>query len=154
MEFTFLGTGSGQPSSHRHNSGLLVSFVETGVVWLFDAGEGTLERIQQSSTRLGHLERIFITHLHGVTLSLSLSLILLNEIGSYFWTSCRCFEGMRKRIVVIGFGMLLVACWYSTRRRRWEEMSTYLWATGIKGLFTDQFGSGKDQSLSQNLLHP
>jgi ribonuclease Z len=65
MDWTFLGTGSAQASTTRSNAGLVVTFNVTGRSWLFDAGEGTLQHLQTSSIRIGHIDKVFITHLHG-----------------------------------------------------------------------------------------
>ena len=34
-------------------------------IWLFDVGEGTQHQILHHSIKLGKVDRIFITHMHG-----------------------------------------------------------------------------------------
>ncbi|KAF8195716.1 beta-lactamase-like protein [Mycena galopus ATCC 62051] len=63
MQLTFLGTASAMPSSTRAHSSLALRV--GGDVWLFDCGEGTQSRIQQSIVKMGRIEKIFITHTHG-----------------------------------------------------------------------------------------
>ncbi|WP_139489449.1 ribonuclease Z [Brevibacillus dissolubilis] len=65
MLITFLGTGSGAPSSKRNVSAIGLTFIQKGKWWLFDCGEGTQHQIIRSSLNLNSLEKIFITHLHG-----------------------------------------------------------------------------------------
>ncbi|KAJ6486366.1 beta-lactamase-like protein [Mycena vitilis] len=63
VELTFLGTASAQPSSTRIHSSLALR--RGADVWLFDCGEGTQQRLQQSVVRMGKIDKIFITHTHG-----------------------------------------------------------------------------------------
>ncbi|KAJ7929938.1 beta-lactamase-like protein [Mycena leptocephala] len=63
VQLTFLGTASAQPSSTRIHSSLALRLGAD--VWLFDCGEGTQQRLQQSIVRMGRIEKIFITHTHG-----------------------------------------------------------------------------------------
>lgn len=65
MRVTFLGTSSGAPTRSRNVSGLALQLPEQATLWLFDCGEGTQHQILRSPLRLSHLERVFITHLHG-----------------------------------------------------------------------------------------
>ncbi|WP_227936246.1 ribonuclease Z [Alkalihalobacillus deserti] len=66
MEFHFLGTGSGVPSTTRNVSGLVVRFLQKkSTQWLFDCGEATQHQILHSPITLSKIERIFISHLHG-----------------------------------------------------------------------------------------
>ncbi|KHF40286.1 ribonuclease Z [Halalkalibacter okhensis] len=66
MEFHFLGTGSGVPSTSRNVSGLVVRFLQKkSTQWLFDCGEATQHQILQSPITLSKIDRIFISHLHG-----------------------------------------------------------------------------------------
>lgn len=57
----FLGTGSGV-SSPRGPSATALRW--DGTTYLFDAGEGTLNRTENSTITLSSITKIFITHLH------------------------------------------------------------------------------------------
>ena len=60
----FLGTCSGGgPIRSRNCSSLAVDFGNE--IWLFDAADGTLGRLDQSSLKIGNITRIFITHMHA-----------------------------------------------------------------------------------------
>ncbi|ORX45755.1 Metallo-hydrolase/oxidoreductase [Piromyces finnis] len=63
IDITFLGTSSAQPSTTRNHSSLGVRV--NGTVWLFDAGEGTQRQLMYSTLKLGKVNKVFITHLHG-----------------------------------------------------------------------------------------
>ncbi|CAK9886716.1 MAG: Ribonuclease BN [Candidatus Erwinia impunctatus] len=66
MELLFLGTGAGTPSRQRNVTSIAVNFQSHHPVsWLFDCGEGTQQQILRSPVKLGKIEKIFITHLHG-----------------------------------------------------------------------------------------
>jgi ribonuclease Z len=65
MQITFLGTSSGAPSTNRNVSAIVVGFDQQSTLWLFDCGEGTQHQFLRSPLKLGNVERIFITHLHG-----------------------------------------------------------------------------------------
>lgn len=66
MELLFLGTGAGIPSKQRNVSSLALIMPEhKGNTWLFDCGEATQHQILEQPIRLGKVNRIFITHLHG-----------------------------------------------------------------------------------------
>ncbi len=65
LTLTFLGTGAGAPSLTRNVSGLGLQWVQRGALWLFDAGEGTQQQILRSPLKMGRLEHVFISHLHG-----------------------------------------------------------------------------------------
>ncbi len=65
MILTFLGTGSGAPSTKRNVSATALTMRKTGKWWLFDCGEGTQHQILHSPLRVSQLEKIFITHMHG-----------------------------------------------------------------------------------------
>jgi ribonuclease Z len=63
MSICFLGTSSGVPARHRSTSATLLRL--GGSSFLFDAGEGVQRQMAFTRARLSHIERIFITHLHG-----------------------------------------------------------------------------------------
>ncbi|ORX86326.1 Metallo-hydrolase/oxidoreductase [Anaeromyces robustus] len=63
IDITFLGTSSAQPSVTRNHSSLAVRI--NGYTWLFDAGEGTQRQLMFSTLKLGKINKVFITHLHG-----------------------------------------------------------------------------------------
>ncbi|NGQ94784.1 ribonuclease Z [Brevibacillus sp. SYP-B805] len=65
MIITFLGTGSGAPTTRRNVSGVALQFAQAGRWWLFDCGEGTQHQILRSPLKISQLEKVFITHLHG-----------------------------------------------------------------------------------------
>ncbi|HEP1820043.1 TPA: ribonuclease Z [Streptococcus suis] len=66
MQIQFLGTGAGQPSKGRNVSSLALKLLdEINQVWLFDCGEGTQNRILETTIRPRKVAKIFITHLHG-----------------------------------------------------------------------------------------
>lgn len=65
MHVTFLGTGSGAPSTRRNVSGIALGFDQRAKWWLIDCGEGTQHQILHSPLKISQLEKIFITHLHG-----------------------------------------------------------------------------------------
>lgn len=66
LELYFLGTVAGTPSRERNVSSTALRLTnERGSFWLFDCGEGTQHQILSSPLKLGRLEFIFITHLHG-----------------------------------------------------------------------------------------
>jgi ribonuclease Z len=67
MELCFLGTGAGMPGKRRNVSAIALQLIEErGSTWLFDCGEGTQHQILQvPAVKLGRIEKIFITHLHG-----------------------------------------------------------------------------------------
>lgn len=66
MQIQFLGTSAGQPSKARNVSSLALKLLdEINQIWLFDCGEGTQNRILETSIRPRKIGKIFITHLHG-----------------------------------------------------------------------------------------
>lgn len=66
MQIQFLGTGAGQPSKSRNVSSLVLKLLdELNEVWMFDCGEGTQNRILETTIRPRKVSKIFITHLHG-----------------------------------------------------------------------------------------
>ena len=65
MKLTFLGTSAGKPTIERNVSALGLEFDQDNKWYLFDCGEATQYQIMRSSLRVGRLDTIFITHLHG-----------------------------------------------------------------------------------------
>lgn len=65
MQITFLGTSSGVPTRSRNVSGVALRLPQRGELWLFDCGEGTQHQLLRSDLKIGQLNRIFITHMHG-----------------------------------------------------------------------------------------
>lgn len=66
MQIQFLGTSAGQPSKARNVSSLALKLLdEINQIWLFDCGEGTQNRILETTVRPRKISKIFITHLHG-----------------------------------------------------------------------------------------
>ncbi|WP_282935469.1 ribonuclease Z [Paenibacillus sp. RC67] len=66
MEIYFLGTGAGMPSKERNVTSIILNLLaERNVYWMFDCGEGTQHQVLHSPVRIGKLEKLFITHLHG-----------------------------------------------------------------------------------------
>lgn len=66
MELYFLGTNAGIPTLQRNVTSIVLRLLEERrSIWMFDCGEGTQHQILRSPLRLGKLEKLFITHLHG-----------------------------------------------------------------------------------------
>ncbi len=65
MKFTFLGTSAGKPTKDRNVSALALELDQDNKWYLFDCGEATQHQIQKSALKIGKLDTIFITHLHG-----------------------------------------------------------------------------------------
>lgn len=66
MELIFLGTGAGMPSKERNVTSVALNLMaERNSFWLFDCGEATQHQILHTQVKLGKIEKIFITHLHG-----------------------------------------------------------------------------------------
>jgi ribonuclease BN (tRNA processing enzyme) len=63
LSICFLGTSAGVPALHRSTSATLLRL--GGSSFLFDAGEGVQRQMAFTRARVSHIERIFITHLHG-----------------------------------------------------------------------------------------
>lgn len=66
MELYFLGTNAGVPTLQRNVTSIALRLLEERrSIWMFDCGEGTQHQVLRSPIRLGKLEKLFITHLHG-----------------------------------------------------------------------------------------
>ncbi|HZG50751.1 MAG TPA: ribonuclease Z [Pyrinomonadaceae bacterium] len=65
MQITFLGTSAGVPTRARNVSGVALRLPQRAETWLFDCGEGTQHQLQRTPIKISHINRIFITHLHG-----------------------------------------------------------------------------------------
>jgi ribonuclease Z len=66
MELYFLGTNAGIPTLQRNVTSIVLRLLEERrSFWMFDCGEGTQHQVLRSPLRLGKLEKLFITHLHG-----------------------------------------------------------------------------------------
>ena len=63
MSLCFLGTAAGLPSLRRSTSATLLRM--GGSSFLFDAGEGVQRQLMFTRAKPSHIERIFVTHLHG-----------------------------------------------------------------------------------------
>jgi len=61
----FLGTSAGVPTRRRNVSATALVGQNAKAWTLFDCGEGTQHRVLASRLSIYHLERVFITHLHG-----------------------------------------------------------------------------------------
>jgi len=54
------------PSKERNVSSVILNLLsERNTYWMFDCGEGTQHQVLRSPIRIGKLEILFITHLHG-----------------------------------------------------------------------------------------
>jgi len=91
MELIFLGTGAGMPSKSRNVSSMALWLERLGAFWLFDCGEATQHQIQHTKVKLGKIEKIFVTHLHGDHL-----FGLPGLLGS------RSFQGSGKPLAIYG----------------------------------------------------
>lgn len=66
MKITFLGTSAGLPTKERNTQTIILSLAPlNNTFWLFDAGEACQHQILHTNIKLGKLDHIFITHLHG-----------------------------------------------------------------------------------------
>lgn len=66
MELYFLGTNAGIPTLQRNVTSIVLRLLEERrSFWMFDCGEGTQQQVLRSPLRLGKLEKLFITHMHG-----------------------------------------------------------------------------------------
>jgi ribonuclease Z len=62
-ELEFLGTGSSRATRTRNTSAVVLRV--PGRAFLFDCGEGTTRQFSWAKHRLGALDAVFVTHLHG-----------------------------------------------------------------------------------------
>lgn len=66
MEVTFFGTSAGLPTKERNTQAIALNLEPySNSIWLFDVGEGTQHQILHHSIKLGKVDHIFITHMHG-----------------------------------------------------------------------------------------
>jgi ribonuclease Z len=66
MEVTFFGTSAGLPTKDRNTQAIALNLEPySNSIWLFDVGEGTQHQILHHSIKLGKVDHIFITHMHG-----------------------------------------------------------------------------------------
>lgn len=66
MRLTFLGTGAGLPSKHRHTQSMVFNFMqELKECWMFDCGEASQHQIMNTTIRPSKIKKIFISHMHG-----------------------------------------------------------------------------------------
>ncbi|MFB2002708.1 ribonuclease Z [Staphylococcus aureus] len=66
MEVTFFGTSAGLPTKERNTQAIALNLEPySNSIWLFDVGEGTQHQILHHSLKLGKVDHIFITHMHG-----------------------------------------------------------------------------------------
>ncbi|TVY10136.1 ribonuclease Z [Paenibacillus cremeus] len=66
MELYFLGTGAGMPSKERNVTSVMLNLLaERNVYWMVDCGEGTQHQVLRAPVKIGKLEKLFVSHLHG-----------------------------------------------------------------------------------------
>lgn len=65
MNFTFLGTSAGIPTSERNVTALVVQPPSGRDWYLVDCGEGTQHQLLKTPFSLVKLKTVFITHVHG-----------------------------------------------------------------------------------------
>ncbi len=63
FEVTILGSNGAIPAYDRHPSSQILNYC--GNLFLIDCGEGTQFRMNKFGIKRGHLDHIFISHLHG-----------------------------------------------------------------------------------------
>ncbi len=63
FEVTILGCGSATPTSTQYPTAQLLYMAER--FFLIDCGEGTQQRLRQLKLRMGKINHIFISHMHG-----------------------------------------------------------------------------------------
>ncbi|MFW9982389.1 MAG: MBL fold metallo-hydrolase [Candidatus Thorarchaeota archaeon] len=81
MRIVLLGTGTSYPDSQRVQSGILVEYNESRV--LFDVGSGVLHRLAQREIDLKTLDAVFLSHFHIDHCSDFLTLIQSLWLSSY-----------------------------------------------------------------------
>lgn len=63
--FMFLGTSSAVPRpGHRNVSAMMIQY-SCGSITLVDCGEATQHQLMRSTVRMGNIDNVFLTHLHG-----------------------------------------------------------------------------------------
>jgi len=63
MDILFLGTSSMVPTKERNQSGVLISYMNEGI--LVDCGEGTQRQLKIARVKLTKITKILISHWHG-----------------------------------------------------------------------------------------
>ena len=63
FELTILGCGSATPTSTQHPTAQLLQMAER--FFLIDCGEGTQQQLRKYNLRMGKINHIFISHMHG-----------------------------------------------------------------------------------------
>lgn len=63
FEITILGCGSATPTSTQHPTAQLLQMAER--FFLIDCGEGTQQQLRKYQLRMGKINHIFISHMHG-----------------------------------------------------------------------------------------
>ncbi len=63
FEVTILGCGSATPTSTQHPTAQLLQMAER--FFLIDCGEGTQQQLRKFNLRMGKINHIFISHMHG-----------------------------------------------------------------------------------------
>lgn len=141
MQLTILGTSSGAPTLTRNMASLALRLPQRSSTWLFDCGEGTQHQAQRCRMKLAHLERLFVTHLHGdhifgipgllasrslqVSAGQPLTVYGPKGIGEFISTALRVSETMLsyplavetvKEGLVVADGMVRVVCARSNHR--------------------------------------
>jgi len=66
LEMCFLGTSSSSPSERRNVSSVALKVDSAGTTWLFDCGDGTLQRLLMApNIGVQDITKIFISHHHS-----------------------------------------------------------------------------------------
>ncbi|MBN2486948.1 MAG: ribonuclease Z [Bacteroidales bacterium] len=63
FDLTILGSGSALPTSRRYPTAQALNVLER--FFLIDCGEGTQLQLRNAKVKFGHINHIFISHLHG-----------------------------------------------------------------------------------------